>query len=225
MMMMKFFWTLTVFLLAIAAVLVRAQGECDQICDERSAALAAEKDALWREKEELLRDRDAVIRDKDEIWQHRERIIQEKDNIWHEKERVLQDFQRVREELDEAVRARDEVKQSMESMHLEKGGVLAEVEQLRKSLETVREDMLHYQKVAQDNQKYMQEYKNQLHTQRDRVAKTDEALKEANAKIEELESTTFINKLQKEIANAWKAIIEYWTNVRSKGKSEGNGEF
>jgi chromosome segregation ATPase len=131
----------------------------------------------------------------------------------------------LREELDNVNRARAEMQESMDKMHGEQGGVVQELEELRKTLEKEREDGAHYQKVAQDNQKYMQEYKNQLHSQRDRSAKLDAALQEANAKIDELESTTFIKQLQKEISGAWKGIIEYWMNMRNKGKSEDDEEF
>lgn len=231
---MKLFWTLNVFLLAalMAALVgvgnnvVHAQQDeqqqekdssnnCDQVC----------RDLFQTEKEELIRERDAAVRDKDEIWHQREGIVREKDEFWHEKERALQDLVRLREELDAAVRSRDEVSRNMESAHEEKGGAVREVEELRAALDKQRDEMAHYQKVAQDNQKYMQEYKNQLHSQRDRAAKLDQALSEANAKIEELESTTFIKQLQKEISGAWKAIIEYWMNLKNKGKGEGNSDL
>ena len=73
----------------------------------------------------------------------------------------------------------------------------------------------------------MQEYKNQLHSQRDKANKLNEALKEANMKIQELESTTFLKQLQKEIQMAWEAIQVYWTNFTSKmgNKSEADAEF
>jgi chromosome segregation ATPase len=101
----------------------------------------------------------------------------------------------------------------------------AELETMKKTLEQAQEDVAFFQKVAQDNQKYMQEYKNQLHTQRDTAHKLSEALKEANLKIEELESMTFIKQLQKEITVAWSAIVEYWINLKNKGKSSADAEF
>jgi hypothetical protein len=52
-----------------------------------------------------------------------------------------------------------------------------------------------------------------------------EALKEANLKIQELESTTFLKQLKKEILMAWEAMKEYWTNLTNKGKSATDAEF
>jgi chromosome segregation ATPase len=101
----------------------------------------------------------------------------------------------------------------------------AELETMKKTLEQAQEDVTFFQKVAQDNQKYMQEYKNQLHTHRDNANKLSEALKEAKLKIDELESMTFLKQLQKEITMAWSAIVEYWINLKNKGKSSADAEF
>lgn len=100
-----------------------------------------------------------------------------------------------------------------------------EIEELQKSITLTKEEMTHYQKVAQDNQKYMQEYKNQLHSQRDKANKLSEALKEANATIVELESKSLLQQLRKEIAVAWEAIQKYIAHLTNKGKSPADAEF
>jgi chromosome segregation ATPase len=192
-------WT---FLLLASAFVGAQEGdnECEAICNERVAVVVAEK-------EDLLRDKENMIREKDEIWFHREEVIKEKDTIWQEKEQALVDLQRARDDLDETTR-------SLESLRKD----LGEVENLRTSLDKQRKEMEHYQKVAQDNQKYMQEYKNQLASQRDRAAKCDAKLKLANARIAELENTTFIKQLRNEISVGWTTIVAYWTNLKNQGK-------
>jgi chromosome segregation ATPase len=213
---MKFFPNLPLLLFIALVATTLAQDDCEQVCQERH-------DALVQEKEGLIRDRDVAVREKDELWHSREHVIKEKDEFFAAHERAAQELQAVRDELATAVRARDELQHAMDANRDEHTNLLREVEDLRKSKAKDKEDMAHYTKVAQDNQKYMQEYKNELHTQRDKANKLDLALQEANAKIEELESTTLVKIFQKEVASAWKAIVEYWVNLR-KGK-EGNSEF
>jgi len=194
-------------LLALALVVAAsAQDEgpnnCDQICSERHAALIREKHELWHSRE-------AIIKEKDEIWHSREAIIKEKDEIWHHREAIIKEKDEISQQKERAVEEagqRDELRQSLETKEAE--------------LALKTKEMEHYQKVAQDNQKYMQEYKNQLASQRDRASKLNIALAEAQAKIVELESTTFLANLQKELSAGWGVVVQYWNNLKKKGEKE-----
>jgi DNA repair exonuclease SbcCD ATPase subunit len=214
---MKLHMLFLIQLFALTALpFARGDDNCDAICNERTVAVVREKDELWHSRE-------AVIREKDELFRSREDIIREKDQFGNEKERLIAVLQQMRQELQTAVNAADEAQRSLQNVHNEQGGNQRELEELRGTVEKQKTDMAHYQKVAQDNQKYMQEYKNQLASQRDRAAKLDQALKVANAKIEELENTSLLMKLKKELTMSWKQIVEYWVAVRGKGKT--GGEF
>ena len=179
--------------------------DCDAICQEKiqpyiteQVTYRQERDALMKQLEEATAQRDAI----------------------------QQELQQVKEALDVAHASTKEARALIESTKEEVQGQHAnEMEELQKSITLTKEEMTHYQKVAQDNQKYMQEYKNQLHSQRDKANKLNEALKEANMKIQELESTTFLKQLKKEIALAWMAIQEYWTNLTKQGKTATDAEF
>ena len=192
---MKFLWTLLLALALVLAVGSAQEGEGGGAADGCEQICNERHAELVREKDELWHSREAIIKEKDELWHSREAIIKEKDEAMHEKERALLEVQK----LSESTTASDD---------------------LKRALEKKESEMAHYQKVAQDNQKYMQEYKNQLASQRDRAAKLKVALAEANKKIAELENTGFFVKLNKEIASGWDAIVKYWTELRDKGKKE-----
>jgi chromosome segregation ATPase len=194
---MKLSWVFVSF----AAVIVHGQ-DC---CEERN---------------QLLQQRDQLVREKDEVWAHRDLVIREKDEIFHEKERFLQELQRAREDLDVALGNSNSMNEALARIETEKAALLTELEGARTSLDQQRGDMEHYQKVAQDNQKYMQEYKNQLATQRDRAAKLEAKLRVAMERIDELENMTFVKTLKKEVASGWDAIVSYWANLTKKGKQE-----
>jgi len=168
---------------------------CDQICEERLAPVVREKDELWHIRE-------ALIKEKDELSHSLEAIIKEKDELWHSREAIIKEKDELAQHKDRALQDAGQV------------GVL------KQELEKKESEMAHYQKVAQDNQKYMQEYKNQLAIQRDRAAKLNTALQEATAKIEELENTTFFAKLHKEVSVGWGKIADYWETLRNKGEKE-----
>ena len=53
----------------------------------------------------------------------------------------------------------------------------------------------------------MQEYKVRLATIRDKSAKLDVELENAYAKIKELESSTLVSKVKKELAAGWKSLL------------------
>ena len=203
---------LQLVLIAWVAVVARAQDEeqqqeqqqqpaadCAAICDERSAALIRERDELWHS-------RDAVIREKDELWHSREAVIREKDELWHSRENII--------------REKDDLLVQQQERALHEAGSVQQLQDKEAELALKTKEMAHYQKVAQDNQKYMQEYKDQLATQRDRSNKLSIALTEAQQKIDDLESTTFLAKLQKEIAAGWGTFVKYWHNVKGKGEKE-----
>ena len=168
----------SVVLLLVSTVVLVAAQDCEHICNEQNQNLIREKDELWHSRE-------AIIKEKDEIWHHREAIIKEKDELWHSREAIIK-------EKDEIWHEKENLARRLE----ESGSVANEVVELRHQLEKQAKDMEHYQTVAQDNQKYMMEYKNALASQRDRAAKLDISLKEANAKIDELEAQTIFKKLQ-----------------------------
>ena len=175
---------------------------CDAICHERHAALVREKDELWHSRE-------AVIREKDELWHSREAVIREKDELWHSREAVIREKEELVQQhrnLQDAAGNVDELRSSLQAKESE--------------LELKTKEMEHYQKVARDNQKYMQEYKDQLATQRHRSHQLNTALEEARAKIEELENTTFFAKLRNELSTGWGAVVQYWNNLKEKGEKE-----
>jgi chromosome segregation ATPase len=201
------------FLVAVTFAAISAQEDtattvapvdCDIVCKELVDAVQSEKNTLVQEK-------DALVKQLEETTGH-------KDTLYSQ-------VQHVREELATSISSANEVRAQLVAVEEEKNKHFNEYESLRNSLDQTREEMTHYQKVAQDNQKYMQDYKNELHTQRDKANKLSEALNEANLKIVDLESTTFIKQLQKEITMAWSAIVEYWVNLKKKGKSDVDAEF
>lgn len=202
---MKNQWRSLLIIVLALVVGMAAADDCESVCAERHAAVTAERDTAVRERGDYVR--------------ANEQLIRERDGFFHDMERLTAEAGAARDERDAQVRVRDELQAKVNGSGEETANLLKEIEDLRKSLEKHREDMVHTTKVAQDNQKYMTEYKNELHTQRDKANKLDEAYKEATAKIEELESMTFLKQLQKEITGAWKAIVDYWTNLTNKDKA------
>lgn len=148
-------------------------------------------------------------------------LQQQLNELTQQKDQLYAEWKTATEALTAAETSAQEARTLLEAS----SNASAELETMKKTLEQAQEDVTFFQKVAQDNQKYMQEYKNQLHTQRDNANKLGEDLKEAKLKIEELESMTFIKQLQKEITMAWSAIVEYWINLKNKGKSSADAEF
>ena len=188
-----------------AAAAAAATPDCDAICHDKIQPYITETSTFQQEKDSLLKQLEEATLQRDAI---------------------QQELHQIREELAQAHATTNEARTLLESTKEDvKGQYTAEIEALQQSMTLTKEEMAHYQKVAQDNQKYMQEYKNQLHSQRDKANKLNEALKEANLKIEELESTTFLKQLKKEIIMAWEAIQAYWTNLTNKGKTEADAEF
>lgn len=164
----------TLFLFS-AASLVASQ-DCDTICAERQENIIREKDELWHSRE-------AIIREKDELWHSREAIIREKDELWHSREAIIK-------EKDEFFHRSENLGRELEEVRAN-----GNVEELRASLNQQQEEARHYQKVAEENQSYMTEYKNELATQRDRYAKLETALKEATKKVDDLENASVGKKL------------------------------
>ena len=206
-------WVVVVIFLCHGAVVVTAHDgsddsaptDCDAICQAQLQPFIAEQATFQQEQEALRHQLEAVTKQRDTI----------QDELRH-----------IQAELERAHAATNEARTLLATAQEEVQGQYAqELEALQQSITLTKEEMTHYQKVAQDNQKYMQEYKNQLHSQRDKANKINEALKEANLKIQELESTTFLKQLQKEIRMAWAAIQVYWTNLTNKGKTEADAEF
>lgn len=207
------------YVVALITSLVQAD-ECEHICNERNAELIKVKDELWHSREDIIREKDEiwhhreeVIREKDELWHSREAIIKEKDELWHRSEQLGREVHDLQIELEKVVEARNEAHRALEASN----GGAERLHELENIIESQKTDMQHYQKKAEDNQGHMMEYKNQLATQRDRSAQLDSALKDATAKIYELENRS----LGQQIASGWKAII----GIVTGSKTSGEGEF
>lgn len=207
------------YVAALMVSLVQAD-ECEHICNERHAELIKIKDELWHSREEIIREKDeiwhhreAVIREKDELWHSREAIIKEKDELWHRSEQLGREVHDLRIELEKVTEARNEAHRALEASN----GGAERLHQLEGLVESQKVDMQHYQKVAEDNHSHMMEYKTQLASQRDRSAQLDSALKDATAKIYELENRS----LGQHITSGWKAVV----GIVTGNKNSGEGEF
>lgn len=209
---------LSVVVLTLIASLVQAD-ECEHICNERNAEIIKAKDELWLSREDILREKDEiwhhrelVIKEKDELWHNREAIIKEKDELWHRSEQLGREIHDLRTEVEQAIVARDEAHRALEASHTSG----ERVQELESIIESQKVDIEQHQKSAQENQKFMMDYKNQLATQRDRAAQLDSALKDATAKIFELEHRS----LGQHIASGWQAVLGMVTGNKAAGESE-----
>jgi chromosome segregation ATPase len=182
-----------------------AEIDCEAVCEELIQPYITEQETYQQEKDVLMK---------------------QYEEIFEERDQLMKELQQVREELTMAHTTTNDVRALLETSQNDvKKQYIDQINELQKSMDTTKEEMQHYQKVAQDNQKYMQEYKNQLHSQRDKANKLNIALQEANEKIVELENMTFMKQLQKELQMTWNNIIEYWVQLKKKGKTETDAEF
>jgi chromosome segregation ATPase len=217
--MMKVLFFVVVVVLAMTASLVQGD-ECEHICNERNAEIMKVKDEVWhsreeisREKDEIWHHRELVIKEKDELWHSREEIVKEKDELWHRSEQLGREVHDLRLELEQVILARDEAHRALEASHA--GG--DRVQELENIIESQKVDIEQHQKISQENQKFMVDYKVQLASQRDRAAQLDSALKDATAKIFELEHRS----LGQHLTSGWQAVVGLVTG----NKATTEGEF
>jgi chromosome segregation ATPase len=200
------------YVLALTASLIHADDDCEHICNERNAELIKVKDEIWHNREDIIREKDeiwhhreTVIREKDDLWHSREAVIKEKDELWQRSEQLGHELHDVRVQLDDAKRTIEELQKSRER-----------AQELETIIESQKADIEHHQKTAQENQKFMMDYKNQLASQRDRAAQLDSALKDATAKIFDLENRS----LGQHISSGWRSVISLVTGNKGTGESE-----
>lgn len=178
-------------LIAIAFSSVHAQEGCD---------CKAQIDEHLRP---VIEQRDGFHRDVDTLLKQREQLIKERDTYYQEKEELL----RTSGNADEMKRLLDEHRETVSQLDIEKRRLVEDVNAQKAIAEKSVADREHFQKVAQENQHYMQEYKVRLATMRDKSAKLDVELENAYSKIKELESATLVTKIKKELASGYESLL------------------
>lgn len=192
-------------LIAVTFSLVHAQDGCDcasQI-DEHLRPVIDQRDMYRRDVDTLLKQREELTRERDELFHTREQVIKERDTYFHEKEEIL----RIHGASVEMKRQLDEHREAVSQLEIEKRRLIEEVNAQKSIAEKSIADREHFQKVAQENQHYMQEYKVRLATMRDKSAKLDVELENAYSKIKELESATLITKIKSELAAGYESLL------------------
>jgi chromosome segregation ATPase len=204
----------------VAVVVVVLTNGVPTIMADEDAAAAPDCEAICRDKVQSYVNEQAIY------LQEKASLTIQLQDATAQRDTIAKELQHAQEELRKAQAGQEESRVLLETAQEElRVQYTKEIEELQKSITLTKEEMTHYQKVAQDNQKYMQEYKNQLHSQRDKANKLSEALNEANATILELESKSLLQQLRKEVALAWEAIQKYIAHLTNKGKSPADAEF
>lgn len=190
---MKLTSLLLLIALSSSGLYVNANEDCEAVCADRV-------NDITRERDEIQRHRDEVVKEKDEIWHHRESVIKEKDELWHQRENLDRELQ--------------EVKGQMETVQNQKEKEANETANKHSA------DVKHFQNIAQENQKYMQEYKTQLASQRDASMKLQTQLDQTTARLSDLDGQSAISVLKKDIGNRVKSISKYWSNMKNNKSTE-----
>lgn len=195
---------------AVGSVAAHEEAECDcraQI-EEQVRPIMEQRDTHHRDVETLLQQREQLIRERDEHFQHKETLLKERDELIQQKEHSGSNSGALQTQLDDTKRMLDEHRVALDDTVAQKNELQQEMESLKETVARSAEDREHFQKVAQENQHYMQEYKVRLATMRDRSAKLDIELENARTKIAELESATLVTKVKKELAAGYDSLLQ-----------------
>jgi chromosome segregation ATPase len=188
--------------------------DCSQQIDEHIRPVLEHRDTLQRDVNTLLEQREQLIRERDELFHSREGVIQERDTLFHQKQELEQNnhnngaTEELQRRLDETSRALEEHRTALADAQVAQHAMEGKVEEYRLNVARAAEDREHFQKVAQENQHYMQEYKIRLATMRDKSAKLDLEVQSAQRKIQELESATLVTKIKKELSAGYDSFLQ-----------------